>query len=63
MKRDSPPPTPKRGHHQRCRILLLAIGLGILLPTFERTWIALGAALGGLAILTFLYWRECRHIP
>jgi hypothetical protein len=47
---------------QRCRILLLAIGLGILLPTFERTWIALGAALGGLAILTFLYWRECRHI-
>jgi hypothetical protein len=48
---------------QRCRVLLLAIGLGILLPTFERTWIALGAALFGLAILTFLYWRECRHTP
>jgi hypothetical protein len=44
---------------QRCRSVALAIALGILLPIFERSWITLGAALVGIAILGFLYWREC----
>jgi hypothetical protein len=44
---------------QRCRTVALAIALGIVLPIVERSWVALGAALAGIAILGVLYWRDC----
>lgn len=45
---------------RRCRFLVFGIILGALLPIFERSWIALGVGLGGIAVLAFVYWRECR---
>lgn len=45
---------------RRCRFLVVGIILGALLPIFERSWIALGVGLGGIAALAFVYWRECR---
>jgi hypothetical protein len=34
--------------------------LGALLPVFERSWVALGVGLAGIALLLFVYRRECR---
>ncbi|HEY7561190.1 MAG TPA: hypothetical protein VH650_03365 [Gaiellaceae bacterium] len=45
---------------RRCRFLVVGMILGALLPVFERTWIALGVGLGGIAILVFVYLRDCR---
>jgi hypothetical protein len=45
---------------RRCRFLVVGMILGALLPVFERSWIALGVGLGGIAILTFVYLRDCR---
>jgi hypothetical protein len=45
---------------RRCRFLVVGMILGALLPIFEQSWIALGVGLGGIAILAFVYLRECR---
>ena len=45
---------------RRCRFLILGMILGALLPVFERSWIALGVGLGGIAVLLVVYLRECR---
>jgi hypothetical protein len=45
---------------RRCRFLVVGMILGALLPVFERSWIALGVGLGGIAILAFVYLRDCR---
>jgi hypothetical protein len=46
---------------RRCRALQLAAVLGVLLPLFQPSWINLGAAAGGLAVIGLLYRRECRR--
>ncbi len=45
---------------RRCRFLVLAMILGVLLPIVERTWVALGVGVAGIAVLAFVYVRECR---
>ncbi|HEX2504938.1 MAG TPA: hypothetical protein VHK22_01915 [Gaiellaceae bacterium] len=45
---------------RRCRLLLLAMAFGLLLPILEWSWITLAVALAGEAILGFLWWRRCR---
>jgi hypothetical protein len=45
---------------RRCRLLVFGMVLGALLPVFERSWIALGIGLAGIAALLFVYRRECR---
>jgi hypothetical protein len=52
---------PELGRRRRCRVLQLAIAIGILLPIFQPSWITLGSALAGIAVLVFLYRRECRN--
>ena len=54
---------PSRGEllrRRRCRLLVVGMVLGALLPVFERTWIALGIGLVGIAVLLLVYRRECR---
>jgi hypothetical protein len=54
---------PSRGEllrRRRCRLLVAGMVLAILLPVFERSWIALGIGLAGLALLLLVYRRECR---
>ncbi len=47
---------------RRCRLLLLAMAFGLLLPVFQRSWAVLGVAVAGEAILGFTWWRSCgRH--
>jgi hypothetical protein len=48
------------GRRRRCRVLQLAIAIGILLPIFQPSWITLGSSLVGIAVLAFVYRRECR---
>jgi hypothetical protein len=45
---------------RRCRLLQFGIVLGIFLPIFQPSWITLGVALAGIAVLAFVYRRECR---
>jgi hypothetical protein len=45
---------------RRCRFLVVGMILGALLPVFDWSWIALGVGLGGIAILAFVYLRDCR---
>jgi hypothetical protein len=45
---------------RRCRLLLLAMILGALLPIFSPSWVTLGAAVAGEALLGLTWWRECR---
>jgi hypothetical protein len=52
---------PELGRRRRCRVLQLAIAIGILLPIFQPSWITLASALAGIAVLVFLYRRECRN--
>jgi hypothetical protein len=54
---------PSRGEllrRRRCRLLVVGMVLGALLPVFERSWIALGIGLAGIAFLLLVYRRECR---
>jgi Na+-translocating ferredoxin:NAD+ oxidoreductase RnfD subunit len=46
---------------RRCRILLVAMALGVFLPVFQPSWITLTAAVVGIALLAVVYGRECRH--
>ena len=49
------------GRRRRCRVLQLAIAIGILLPIFQPSWISVASALVGIAVLVFVYRRECRN--
>jgi hypothetical protein len=51
---------PDRARGRRCRALLLAMALGVFLPIFDPSWITLGGAVAGIAVLAFVYARECR---
>jgi hypothetical protein len=54
---------PSRGdllRRRRCRLLVVGMVLGAFLPVFERSWIALGIGLVGIAVLLLVYRRECR---
>jgi hypothetical protein len=44
---------------RRCRLLVVGIVLGALLPIFQWSWITLAIALGGIALLLLVYRREC----
>jgi hypothetical protein len=44
---------------RRCRLLVVGMVLGALLPVFEWSWITLAAGLGGVAVLLLVYRREC----
>ncbi|MGH3006676.1 MAG: hypothetical protein ACRDOS_12435 [Gaiellaceae bacterium] len=52
---------PELARRRRCRALQLAIALGIFLPILQPSWITLGSAVAGIAVLAFVYRRECRH--
>jgi hypothetical protein len=45
---------------RRCRLLLLAMLFGVLLPVFQPSWVTLGVALVGEALLLHTWWRGCR---
>jgi len=44
---------------RRCRLLVVGMVLGVLLPVFQWSWITLAFGLGGVAVLLFVYRREC----
>jgi hypothetical protein len=44
---------------RRCRLLLVGMVLGALLPIFQWSWITLAIGLGGVAALLLVYRREC----
>ena len=45
---------------RRCLSLRLAIGFGVLLPIFYWSWVTFTAAVIGVSVALFTYWRECR---
>jgi hypothetical protein len=47
---------------RRCRLLLLAGAFGILLAILQPSWITVSVAVVGIALLGFVYWRECRRL-
>ncbi|MGH3011972.1 MAG: hypothetical protein ACRDLZ_05150 [Gaiellaceae bacterium] len=44
---------------RRCRLLVVGMVLGALLPIFQWSWITLAIALGGIGVLLLVYRREC----
>lgn len=46
---------------RRCRLLIFGMVLGVLLPAYDRTWVALAIGLAGIALLLIVYRRECRR--
>ena len=44
---------------RRCRLLIVGMVLGALLPVFQWSWITLAVGLAGVAALLLLYRREC----
>jgi hypothetical protein len=44
---------------RRCRLLVVGMVLGALLPIFQWSWITLAIGLGGVAALLLVYRREC----
>jgi hypothetical protein len=44
---------------RRCRLLVVGMVLGVLLPVFQWSWITLAIALGGIAVLLLVYRRQC----
>jgi hypothetical protein len=44
---------------RRCRLLVVGMVLGALLPIFQWSWVTLGIAVGGIALLLLVYRREC----
>lgn len=46
---------------RRCRLLVVGMVLGALLPLFQWSWITLAIGLGGIALLLVVYRRDCTH--
>lgn len=44
---------------RRCRLLVVGMVLGALLPVFQWSWITLAVGLSGVALLLLVYRREC----
>jgi len=44
---------------RRCRLLVVGMMLGALLPVFQWSWITLAIGLGGIAALLLVYRRGC----
>ena len=44
---------------RRCRLLVVGMVLGALLPVFQWSWLTLAIGLGGIAALLLVYRREC----
>jgi hypothetical protein len=44
---------------RRCRLLVVGMVLGALLPIFQWSWITLAIGLAGIAVLLLVYRREC----
>jgi hypothetical protein len=44
---------------RRCRLLVVGMVLGAVLPVFQWSWITLAIGLGGIALLLLVYRREC----
>lgn len=44
---------------RRCRLLVVGMVLGALLPVFQWSWFTLAIGLGGVAALLLVYRREC----
>jgi hypothetical protein len=53
------PSRPELLRRRRCRLLVVGMVLGALLPIFSWSWITLAVGLSGIAILLFVYRREC----
>jgi hypothetical protein len=53
------PSRPELLRRRRCRLLVVGIVLGALLPIFSWSWITLAIGLSGIALLLFVYRREC----
>jgi hypothetical protein len=45
---------------RRCRLLVVGMVLGALLPIFQRSWITLAIGITGIVVLLLVYRRECR---
>jgi hypothetical protein len=45
---------------RRCRLLIIGMLLGILLPVFQFSWITLAVGATGVVALVIVYRRECR---
>ena len=45
---------------RRCRLLVVGMVLGALLPIFQWSWITLALGLTGIVVLLLVYRRECR---
>ena len=51
-----------RLQHRRCIGFRVAFVLGILLAVVNRgDWLLLGIALGAVALVAIVYWRDCRQ--
>jgi hypothetical protein len=44
---------------RRCRLLVVGMVLGALLPIYQWSWLTLAIGLGGIAGLLLVYRREC----
>jgi hypothetical protein len=44
---------------RRCRLLVVGMVLGALLPVFQWSWLTLAVGLGGIAALLLAYRRGC----
>ena len=44
---------------RRCRLLVVGMVLGVLLPIFSWSWVTLAVGLGGISLLLLAYRREC----
>ena len=44
---------------RRCRLLVVGMVLGAILPVFQWSWFTLAIGLGGVAALLLVYRREC----
>ena len=45
---------------RRCRLLIVGMLLGVLLPIFQFSWITLAVGATGVVALLIVYRRECR---
>ena len=45
---------------RRCRLLIVGMLLGVLLPIFQFSWITLAVGATGVDALLIVYRRECR---
>jgi hypothetical protein len=57
------PSRPELLRRRRCRLLVVGMVLGALLPIFAWSWITLAVGLTGIAVLLLVYRRDCAGKP